>query len=80
MLYRFLRILEIDYWEICNLGWVGYFRFIRDWFYYLTGVSSYRPQFFAYGEVDRDLDIDLNEPTEESIAKGRKCLNKLKRD
>ena len=52
--------IKIDWWEFTNLGWVGYIRFGWDWLKYLTGFSNYRPDWFAYGEVDRDMDFDFD--------------------
>ena len=57
MLDRFIEKVKIDWWEVNNLGWVGYFRYLIDWVKYLLGISSYRPDFFAYSEIDMDLDI-----------------------
>lgn len=56
----FITRLKIDWWEVTNLGVVGYFRFARDWAKYLLGISTYRPDWFAYSEVDMDLDIDFD--------------------
>lgn len=57
MLDRFIEKVKIDWWEVTNLGWIGYFRYLIDWVKYLLGISSYRPDLFAYSEIDMDLDI-----------------------
>lgn len=52
--------IKMDWWEITNLGVVGYLRYAMDWCKYLIGISTYRPNIFAYSEIDMDLNIDFN--------------------
>lgn len=63
MLERFLSKVKFDWWEVTNLGLVGYFHYIIDWGKYILGMSSYRPDIFAYSEIDMDMDIgeDIDE-------------------
>ena len=53
----FFDKLKFDWWEITNLGWIGYFRYVRDWVKYLFGFSAYRPDIFAYSEIHQDMDF-----------------------
>ena len=57
MLERFLSKVKFDWWEVTNLGLVGYFHYIIDWGKYILGMSKYRPDLFAYSEIDMDMDI-----------------------
>lgn len=57
MLNNFLQRIKFDFWEITNLGIVGYFHFAVDWVKYLLGLSSYKPNLFAYSEIDMDMNI-----------------------
>jgi hypothetical protein len=50
--------IKMDWWEITNLGFIGYVHFAFDWCKYLLGISTYRPDIFAYSEIDMDLDIN----------------------
>lgn len=56
--------IKFDWWEITNLGIVGYLHFIIDWCKYLLGFSTYRPDFFAYSEIDMDMDFSEDEDTD----------------
>lgn len=60
MFCDFVNRVKMDWWEITNLGAVGYLRFARDWVKYLLGISKYRPDWFAYSETGMDLDIDFD--------------------
>ena len=61
MFNRFLSKAKFDWWEFTHLGWIGYVHYLIDWVKYLIGYSSYRPNLFAYSEIDMDLDFeDLN--------------------
>lgn len=57
MLEHFLSKVKFDWWEVTNLGLVGYFHYIKDWGKYILGMSKYRPDLFAYSEIDMDMDI-----------------------
>lgn len=61
MLNDFISKVKFDWWEISNLGLVGYFHYAKDWVKYLLGISKYRPDLFAYSEIDMDLDIGEDE-------------------
>ena len=57
MLDRFLSKVKFDWWEVTNLGLVGYFHYAKDWCKYILGMSKYRPDLFAYSEIDMDMNI-----------------------
>lgn len=57
MLDRLLFKIKIDWWEVTHLGLVGYFHFFVDWCKFLLGYSKFRPNRFAYSEIDLDLNI-----------------------
>ena len=57
MFDSFLSKVKFDWWEVTNLGWVGYYHYAKDWCKYILGMSSYRPDFFAYSEIDMDMNI-----------------------
>ena len=57
---RIVARIKTDWWEVTHCGAIGYLLFAFDWIKYLIGVSTYKPDFFAYGEIDRDLNFDFN--------------------
>ena len=61
MLNRFLSKVKFDWWEVTNLGLVGYLRYVKDWLKYIFGKSKYRPDLFAYSEIDMDMNIGEND-------------------
>ena len=56
MLERIWSQIKMDWWEITNLGVVGYFHYVIDWGKYLLGISTYKPDLFAYSEIGMYLD------------------------
>jgi len=52
--------IKIDWWEVTNLGYVGYLRFAWDWLKFLLGFKKYKPNLFSYSEIDFDLNFDFS--------------------
>ena len=53
----FLKKVKFDWWEVTHLGLIGYFHYAIDWMKYLSGRSNYKPNLFAYSEIDMDMDL-----------------------
>ncbi len=65
MFEGFLAKVKMDWWEVTNLGIVGYFRYAKDWCKYLLGISNYKPDLFAYSEIDMDMNLDFSKDQEQ---------------